>query len=79
MQPYATGFYRIEGQGEAQRLAEEALQLNGVPVAAYRRPGIGHGIDQEGLHSDAAYEIVLDGWTSRAAPSRCASPIPPPA
>lgn len=34
---------------EALALAEEALQLNGVPVAAYRRPGIGHGIDQEGL------------------------------
>jgi D-galactarolactone cycloisomerase len=26
VQPYATGFYRIEGQGEAQRLADEALQ-----------------------------------------------------
>jgi len=26
VQPYATGFYRIEGQGEAERLAEEALR-----------------------------------------------------
>ena len=26
VQPYATGFYRIRGQGEAQRLAEEALR-----------------------------------------------------
>src|SRR5262245_22605713 len=26
VQPYATGFYRIEGQGEAKRLAEEALR-----------------------------------------------------
>lgn len=34
---------------QALALAEEALQLNGVPVAAYRRPGLGHGIDQEGL------------------------------
>jgi phospholipase/carboxylesterase len=34
---------------EALALAEEALQLNGVPVAAFRRPGLGHGIDQEGL------------------------------
>ena len=25
VQPYATGFYRIEGQGEASRLAEEAI------------------------------------------------------
>lgn len=29
--------------------AEQALKRNGVPVAAYRRPGLGHGIDQEGL------------------------------
>ncbi|HMA16227.1 MAG TPA: alpha/beta fold hydrolase [Kiloniellaceae bacterium] len=29
--------------------ALEALELNGVPVQAYRRPGLGHGIDQEGL------------------------------
>lgn len=29
--------------------AIEALELNGVPVEAYRRPGLGHGIDQEGL------------------------------
>jgi D-galactarolactone cycloisomerase len=26
VEPYATGFYRIRGQGEAQRLAEEALR-----------------------------------------------------
>lgn len=26
VQPYATGFYRIEGQGEAERLADEAVQ-----------------------------------------------------
>jgi phospholipase/carboxylesterase len=29
--------------------AQQALDLNGVPVAAYQRPGLGHGIDQEGL------------------------------
>jgi phospholipase/carboxylesterase len=34
---------------EAMPAADEAMQLNGVPVAAYRRPGLGHGIDQEGL------------------------------
>ncbi len=39
---------------EAMPLAEEAMQLNGVPVAAYRRPGLGHGIDQEGLQLGAA-------------------------
>ena len=27
VQPYATGFYRISGQGEAQRLADEALRM----------------------------------------------------
>lgn len=34
---------------EAMPIAEEAMGLNGVPVAAYARPGLGHGIDQEGL------------------------------
>jgi phospholipase/carboxylesterase len=34
---------------EALALAEEALELNGVPVGAYSHPGLGHGIDQEGL------------------------------
>jgi phospholipase/carboxylesterase len=29
--------------------AEAALRANGVPVTARRRPGLGHGIDQEGL------------------------------
>ncbi|HEY9549854.1 MAG TPA: dienelactone hydrolase family protein, partial [Kiloniellaceae bacterium] len=38
----------------ALALAEEALELNGVAVAAYRRPGLGHGIDQEGLQLCAA-------------------------
>ncbi|MEQ8355430.1 MAG: prolyl oligopeptidase family serine peptidase [Kiloniellaceae bacterium] len=34
--------------------AQQALDLNGVPVAAYQRPGLGHGIDQEGLQLCAA-------------------------
>jgi phospholipase/carboxylesterase len=38
---------------QALALAEEALELNGVPVAAYARPGLGHGIDQEGLQLGA--------------------------
>ncbi len=29
--------------------AEEALQANGVEVAAHARPGLGHGIDPEGI------------------------------
>lgn len=39
---------------EAMPMAEEAMQLNGVPVAAYARPGLQHGIDQEGLQLCAA-------------------------
>lgn len=39
---------------EALAAAEQALDLNGVPVAAYRRPGLAHGIDQEGLQLCAA-------------------------
>jgi phospholipase/carboxylesterase len=42
---------------QALALAEEALQLNGVPVAAWRRPGLGHGIDNEGLQL-AAISLV---------------------
>jgi len=34
---------------QAMAMAAEALDLNGVPVSAYARPGLGHGIDQEGL------------------------------
>jgi len=34
---------------EAMPAAREALDLNGVPVAAYQRPGLAHGIDQDGL------------------------------
>src|SRR3546814_16439264 len=34
----------------ALALAEEALQLNGVTVTAYSRPGLGHGTAQAGLH-----------------------------
>lgn len=34
---------------QAMVLAQQALDLNGVPVAAYERPHLGHGIDQDGL------------------------------
>lgn len=34
--------------------AEAALRENDVPVSARRRPGLGHGIDQEGLQLCAA-------------------------
>jgi phospholipase/carboxylesterase len=39
---------------QALAAAEQALDLNGVPVAAYPRPGLQHGIDQEGLQLCAA-------------------------
>ncbi|MEO3428301.1 alpha/beta fold hydrolase [Pelagibius sp. CAU 1746] len=39
---------------EALAAARQALDLNGVPVAAYPRPGLQHGIDQEGLQLCAA-------------------------
>src|SRR3546814_6947289 len=43
----------------ALALAEEALQLNGVPVTAYSRPGLGHGIDQEGLQRSEEHTTEL--------------------
>jgi phospholipase/carboxylesterase len=33
----------------AQPAAVAALEANGVPVSAHRRPGLGHGIDEAGL------------------------------
>ncbi len=38
---------------EAMTAAEAALQANRVPIATYRRSGLGHGIDQEGLQLGA--------------------------
>jgi hypothetical protein len=35
-------------------IAEAALQANHVPVHCEARPGIGHGIDQQGLAFGAA-------------------------
>lgn len=46
VEPYATGFYRLQGQGEADRLAEEALrhQANGFNAMKIK---LGFGIDDD--------------------------------
>ena len=46
VKPYATGFYRIEGQGEAQRLAEEALQHYDAGFRAMKIK-LGFGVDDD--------------------------------
>ncbi len=46
VQPYATGFYRIEGQGEAPRLAEEALQHYEAGFRAMKIK-LGFGVDDD--------------------------------
>jgi D-galactarolactone cycloisomerase len=46
VQPYATGFYRIEGQGEAQRLADEALQHFDSGFRAMKVK-LGFGVDDD--------------------------------
>src|SRR3546814_20032018 len=71
----------------ALALAEEALQLNGVPVTAYSRPGLGHGIDQEGLQLCAmalVWHLFTEALTEAgprrapsAAPARLRTPHPP--
>ena len=46
VEPYATGFYRISGQGEASRLAEEAIRHH---EAGFRmmKVKLGYGIDDD--------------------------------
>lgn len=46
VQPYATGFYRIEGQGEAQRLAEEALRHADAGFALMKVK-LGYGVEDD--------------------------------
>lgn len=46
VQPYATGFYRIEGQGEAARLADEALQHFDAGFRAMKIK-LGFGVDDD--------------------------------
>jgi D-galactarolactone cycloisomerase len=46
VQPYATGFYRIKGQGESQRLAEEAIRHfeSGFSLMKVK---LGYGVDDD--------------------------------
>jgi D-galactarolactone cycloisomerase len=46
VQPYATGFYRIQGQGEAQRLAEEALRHHEAGFSLMKVK-LGFGVDDD--------------------------------
>jgi D-galactarolactone cycloisomerase len=46
VQPYATGFYRIGGQGEAQRLAEEALRHFDAGFTLMKVK-LGYGVDDD--------------------------------
>jgi len=46
VQPYATGFYRIAGQGEASRLAEEALRHAADGFTAMKVK-LGYGVDDD--------------------------------
>ena len=42
--------------------ATEALKENGIPVEAHARPGLGHGIDLDGIKLGAAFlTTVLSG------------------
>lgn len=46
VQPYATGFYRIKGQGEGSRLAEEALRHRDAGFKAMKIK-LGFGVDDD--------------------------------
>ena len=46
VQPYATGFYRIKGQGEAQRLAEEGLRHFDAGFTLMKVK-LGYGVDDD--------------------------------
>ena len=46
VQPYATGFYRIEGQGEAKRLADEAIRHFEAGFSQMKVK-LGYGVDDD--------------------------------
>lgn len=46
VQPYATGFYRIRGQGEAARLAEEAIRHHEAGFTLMKVK-LGYGVDDD--------------------------------
>jgi D-galactarolactone cycloisomerase len=60
VQPYATGFYRISGQGESARLAEEALTHH---AAGFRlmKVKLGYGVDDD-MAVLAAVARAVEGY-----------------
>lgn len=65
-----------QGQTQAPVSVTAGLPRSRTPVDQLAPSGFSHQevlrIDQTGLHSDEAYEIVLDGWINRARPSQIA-------
>lgn len=59
VQPYATGFYRIQGKGEAARLAEEAIQHKAAGFTAMKVK-LGFGIEDDISVMHAIVEALAD-------------------
>lgn len=67
IRPYATGFYRMSGQGEAGRLAEEAVRHREAGFTAMKVK-LGFGVDDDvavmqavaGALDDPAIELMVD-------------------
>jgi D-galactarolactone cycloisomerase len=68
VQPYATGFYRIRGQGEAQRLAEEALRHLEAGFE-FMKVKLGYGVADD-IACMHAIGKALQGKTLRGNPVR---------
>ncbi len=68
VQPYATGFYRISGQGEAQRLADEALRHLDAGFSLMKVK-LGYGVDDD-IACMHAIGKALQGKTLRGKPVR---------
>jgi len=59
VQPYATGFYRLEGQGEAERLAEEAQHHHSAGFTAMKIK-LGFGVEDDTKVMQAVASAVDD-------------------
>ena len=62
IQPYATGFYRLKGQGESARLAEEALQHRSEGFTAMKVK-LGFGVKDDIATMDAIRSALGDDNT----------------
>ncbi|MGE0800345.1 MAG: mandelate racemase/muconate lactonizing enzyme family protein [Lautropia sp.] len=63
VQPYATGFYRIKGQGEAARLADEALRHHEAGFSLMKVK-LGYGVEDD-IACMQAIRRALDGRAVR--------------